>query len=278
VSASTESAIMSASSNRKTIFITGAGSGIGRATAILFASRGWFCGLADVASGPLEETVRLLPDGSCWTAVFDVRDRSGWSDAVSGFGDQTGGRMHLLFNNAGIGRSGWFEEIPQDDADLVVDVNLKGVINGVYASLPLLEKTPGARVVNVASTAGVIGAPRLAVYSATKFAVLGLSEALDAEFAGKGIRVVCLAPWFIDTPILDMGATEGANRRLSEDLKAGGLDVYPVELAAEKAWEAAHTEAQLVMAGKAAEKIRFMRRFFPGMVKANIARGVPRRQ
>lgn len=269
---------MSAAYSRKTIFITGAGSGIGRATAILFASRGWFCGLADISAPSLEETARLLPEGSCWTTVFDVRDRLGWADAIGGFGDQTGGKMHVLFNNAGIGRSGWFEDVPQHDADLVVDVNLKGVINGIYASLPLLERTGGARVVNVASTAGVIGAPRLAVYSATKFAVLGLSEALDAEFGGKGIRVTCLAPWFIDTPILHMGTTEGANRSLSEDLKAGGLDVYPVELAAEKAWEAAHTDAQLVMAGKAAEKIRFMRRFFPGAVAKSIRKGVPPRQ
>jgi NAD(P)-dependent dehydrogenase (short-subunit alcohol dehydrogenase family) len=268
---------MAESGSRKTIFITGAGSGIGRATAQLFASRGWFCGLSDVSAAGLEETVALLPPGSCWTAVFDVRDRHGWSDAVSGFADQTGGKMHVLFNNAGIGRHGWFEDISQDDSDLVVDVNLKGVINGVYACLPVLEQTSGARIVNVASTAGVVGSPMLAVYSATKFAVLGLSEALDAEMAPKGIRVTCLAPWFVETPILDMGASEDSNHKLSDGLRASGMAIYPVELAAQKAWEAAHGDALVTMVGKAAERMRFMRRFFPGRVLKMVRKGVPPR-
>jgi NAD(P)-dependent dehydrogenase (short-subunit alcohol dehydrogenase family) len=261
---------MSLSGGRKAIFITGAGSGIGRATARLFSQRGWFCGLYDVNAQGLAETAAMLPaDGAC-SGVFDVRDRQGWSDAVSAFGDQTGGRMHVLFNNAGIGRHGFFEDVPEADSDLIVDINLKGVIHGVYASLPLLENTPGARIVNTASTAGIVGSPRLAVYSATKFAVRGLSEALDVELSRKNIRCTCLTPWFIETPILDMGTTDGSNHRMSDEIRAGGMNIYPVEMAAERAWDAAHGEDVIFPVGKDAERARFMSRFFPGLLRKRL--------
>ncbi len=267
---------MSLSGGRKTIFITGAGSGIGRATAQLFAQRGWFCGLYDVNEQGLAETASMLAPQTSTSGVFDVTDRQGWSDAVSAFGDATGGRMHVLFNNAGIGRHGAFEQIPEADSRLIVDINLNGVIHGIYAALPLLEKTPGSRIVNTASTAGVIGSPKLAVYSATKFAVRGLSEALDVEFAPKGIRVTCLTPWFIETPILDMGSHEGANARMSDEIRAGGMDIYPVEMAAQRAWDAAHGDAVVYPVGKAAERARFMSRFFPGLIRKQLLKGATR--
>lgn len=268
---------MSASQGRKTIFITGAASGIGRATALHFARKGWFCGLTDIDEAGLAETGRQIGGGGWWSGRLDVRDRHGWADAVSAFADQTGGRMHVLFNNAGIGRAGWFEEVAPEDNDLLVDINLKGVLNGIGAAMPLLEKTPGARIVNVASTAGFVAAPRLAVYSATKFAVRALSEALDLEMRPRGIRVACLCPWFVDTPILRMGAAEGANHTLADDLRAGGQAIYPVELAAERAWDAAHGDQVIYMAGKAAERARFMARFLPGRLAKAIAAGLPRR-
>jgi len=267
---------MTAAQGRKSIFITGAGSGIGRATAILFARRGWFVGLYDVSARGLEETQGLMPPGSWISGVFDVRDRAGWSDAVCQFGDATGGRMNVLFNNAGGGRHGWFEQVSQDDSDWIVDVNLKGVINGVYAALPLLEATPGARIVNTASTAGVVGSPQLAVYSATKFAVRGLSEALDVEFSSKGIAVSCLTPWFVETPILDMAVREGANEVMREKLK--GMEVYPVEMAAEKAWDAAHGDEVVVPVGKRAAQARFMARFFPNGLRKQLKKTLPVRE
>jgi NAD(P)-dependent dehydrogenase (short-subunit alcohol dehydrogenase family) len=265
---------MSQSNGRKTIFITGAGSGIGRATAHLFASRGWFCGLYDVNAAGIAETAAKMPVNSYCTGIFDVRDRDGWANAVGQFDDATGGHMHALFNNAGIGRHGRYEDIAQDDTDLVVDVNLKGVLNGIYACLPLLEATPGSRVVNTASTAGLIGSPMLAVYSASKFAVRGLSEALDVEFTPKAIRVIALCPWFIETPILDMGASDGANDVMRSGLK--GLDIYPVEMAAERTWDAFHGEAGVVKVGKAAERAHFMSRFFPGFLKRQLVKGMRR--
>ena len=255
---------------QKTIFVTGAGSGIGRATAELFAKRGWFVGLFDVNQQGLEETAAMLPEGQRISMTFDVRDRAGWARAVETFGQATGRRMHVLFNNAGVGKGGWIEEMTPDDIDLVLDVNLKGVINGVNAALPLLRETPGARVVNTASVAGVFGAPKLAVYCATKFGVRGLTEALDVEFSRYGVRVVSLMPWFVDTAILDSAADPNSNRRMRDQLIENKTPIYPVSMAAERAWDAAHGNELHYMVGKEAERARFAARFFPNAMRKQI--------
>lgn len=268
---------MGTADGRRSIFITGAASGIGAETARLFSSRGWFCGLYDINETGLSDVANEIGAGNCHSAKLDVTNRDDWMEAITGFGQATGGKMDVLFNNAGIGRHGWFEDIPPEESDLVVDVNVKGVINGIYAALPLLKQTSGARIVNTASTAGVVGSPRLAVYAATKFAVRGLTEALDVELSGLGIRCTSLMPWFIDTPILDMGTTEGANVKMSDELKDAGQDVYPVSLAAETAWEAAHGKDVHYMAGKRAKQARFAARFMPGRLKKQILKGLPPR-
>ncbi|MBI3440026.1 MAG: SDR family oxidoreductase [Proteobacteria bacterium] len=263
---------MTAQDAQKTIFITGAGSGIGRATAKLFAERGWFVGLFDVNQKGLDETSAMLPEGQRMSVTFDVRDRSGWARAIDAFGNATNRRMHVLFNNAGVGKGGFIEEMKDEDIDLVLDVNLKGVINGVNAALPLLRATPGARIINTASVAGVFGAPRLAVYCATKFGVRGLTEALDVEFSRFGVRVVSLMPWFVDTAILDgMAATE-SNRTIRDSLTENKTPIYPVSMAAERAWDAAHGKDIHYMVGQEAEKARFFARFFPGAMRRQIAK------
>jgi len=255
---------------QKSIFVTGAGSGIGRATAQLFAERGWFVGLFDVNADGLAETAAMLPEGQRISMAFDVRDRAGWARAVETFGQATNRHMHVLFNNAGVGRGGWIEEMAPEDIDLVLDVNLKGVINGVNAALPLLRETPGARIVNTASVAGIFGAPRMAVYVATKFGVRGLTEALDVEFSRYGVRVTSLMPWFIDTAILENVAGQQTNRSLKDQLIENKTPIYPVRMAAERAWDAAHGDELHYMVGKEAERARFAARFFPGMMRKRL--------
>ncbi|MEP1144341.1 MAG: SDR family oxidoreductase [Henriciella sp.] len=268
---------MNSANGRKSIFITGAASGIGAETARLFKSRGWFCGLYDIDEPGLKGVAAELGEENCHVAKLDVTKRDDWKAAVAGFSEATGGKMNVLFNNAGIGRHGWFEDIPEDESDLVIDINVKGVINGVYASIPLLKDSEDARIVNTASTAGVVGSPRLAVYSASKFAVRGLTEALDVELSGLGIRCTSLMPWFIDTPILDMGLTEGSNIKMADEIRDNGQEVYPVSLAAETAWEAAHGKDVHYMAGKLAKRARFAARFMPGRLKKQITEGLPPR-
>lgn len=262
---------------RKSIFITGAASGIGAETARYFAKRDWFCGLYDVNKQGLSEVAAELGASNCHVATLDVRDRAHWASAVSGFGVVTEGSMNVLFNNAGVGRHGWFEDISGEDNDWVIDVNLKGVINGVNASLPLLKPTPGARIVNTASTAGIVGAPQLAVYSATKFAVRGLTEALDAEFRDFDVKVTSLMPWFIDTPILEMGNKDGSNVKMSDQIRENGSNVYPASMAAERAWDAAHGKDIHYMVGKDAERAKFMTRWLPNAIRKQVKKSVPNR-
>ncbi len=268
---------MARAGERKSIFVTGAASGIGAETARYFVKQGWFAGLYDVDEQGLAEIAAELGPDNCIAAKLDVRSREDWNAAMEEFGAATGGKMTLLFNNAGVGRHGWFEDIAPEDSDWIVDVNVKGVINGVYAALPLLKATSGARVINVASTAGFVGSPQLAVYSATKFAVRGLTEALDVEFEPLGVQVASLAPWFVETPILDMGPDEAANRRMREDLESGGMEIYPVSMAAEAAWEAAHGDKLHYGVGKRSNQARFMARFFPKALRRRVAKGLPAR-
>ena len=161
-----------------------------------------------------------------------------------------------------------------DDSDLVVDVNIKGVLNGVYAALPLLRETPGARIVNTASVAGVYGTPRMAVYSATEHAVRGLTEALDLEFQRYGVRVADLMPWFIDTAMLQSNMNPDSNRRIKDSLVESKTPIYPVRMAAERAWDAAHGDELHYMVGKEAERARFAARFLPNMMRNRLKKSL----
>ena len=258
-----------AQDKQKSIFVTGAASGIGRATAQLFAERGWFVGLFDINAEGLEQTAALLPEGQRLSMQLDTRDTNQWTRAVEAFGMATGRRMHVLFNNAGVGRGGYLEEMSDADIDLVLDVNLKGVINGARAALPLLRETPGARIINTSSVAGVVGTARMSIYCATKFGVRGFTEALDIEFSRYGVRVVSLMPWFVETPILDTRA-DSSNATLRDALNSDKTPIYPVSLAAQRAWDAAHGSDQHYMVGKAAERARFFARFMPNQLRGQL--------
>jgi NAD(P)-dependent dehydrogenase (short-subunit alcohol dehydrogenase family) len=264
-----EAVMNKAAPTQKTILITGAASGIGRAVAQLFAGRGWFAGLADVDEAGLAKTAAEMAPGSHVSLRLDVRDRGSWNEALSRFAEAADGRMHVLFNNAGIARGGAFEDVAPELADEIVDVNFKGVLNGVYCALPMLKATPGARIVNVASASAIYGAPGFAVYSATKFAVRALTEALDIEFERHGVRVTSLMPWFIETPILDT-VPANANMSARERLKQQGVPIYPVSLAAERAWEAAHGGKTHYLVGRAAESLSLAARLAPGFVKSQL--------
>lgn len=268
---------MGVANGRKSIFITGGASGIGAETGRHFAKKGWFVGLFDIDDAGLARVATEIGHANCMTGILDVRHRDDWAAAIEAFGRATDSQMTVLFNNAGIGNHGWFEDIDVESADAMIDINVKGVVNGVYAALPLLKQTDGARIVNVASTAGFVGSPQLAVYSATKFAVRGLTEALDVELEPLGVKVTCLAPWFVDTPILEMGDNERSNHKMSDQLKEAGMDVYPVSLAGEGAWEAAHGSKTHYGVGGQSNRARFMARFLPGLLRRGIRKNLPER-
>ncbi len=163
----------------RSIFITGAAAGIGAETARLFVRNGWRVGASDVDTAALGALRDELGTDGVSVHVADVRDRAAVAAALRDFTAPTGGRLDALFANAGVLFMGPDEALTAAQKDLLVDVNVKGVIHAIDAGFPYLKRTPGAHVVAMASTSAEYGSPQHAVYSATKFFVRGLTEALN---------------------------------------------------------------------------------------------------
>lgn len=218
---------------RPAIFVTGAAAGIGRATAQLFAGRGWFVGLYDVNEAGVQELRRTLGEANAVAGRLDVTDVAQFEHALAQFFEAAGRRLDVLFNNAGIAATGDFEGIPLARHHAVVDVNVKGVLNGCHLALPYLKRTPGARVISMCSASAIYGAPAFAGYGATKFAVRGLTEALDIEWQRHGIAVRDVMPLFVDTPMV------AAFESHPKSMDVLGLRLTAPDLA-RTVWRAAH--------------------------------------
>lgn len=201
---------MGKADGRKSIFITGAASGMGRETALLFAGKGWFVGGFDVQQDALETLAAEIGADNCIVRRLDVTDREDYKAALAAFAAATDGKMDMLYNNAGIGRGGPFADQPFEDVLAVVQVNFIGVLIGIHLSVPLLKATPGSMCFTTSSSSATFGMPGIAVYSATKHAVKGLTEALSVEFKAYGIRVADVLPGLIDTPIIPREAAAAA--------------------------------------------------------------------
>ena len=208
----------------KSVFITGAGAGIGRATVERLTAAGWRVGAYDIDLDGLaslrQEVSAAVENGRLVTGHLDVRDAAEWAERLAEFTERTDGALDVLINNAGVLSSGEFADIPLARQDLMVDVNVHGTINGCYAAYPHLIKADGAQVLNLCSASAIYGQAELATYSATKFAVRGLTEALDLEWAAKGIRVRALWPLFVKTAMtegMDIGTTRSLGIRLTAD-------------------------------------------------------------
>ena len=232
---------------RQAIFITGAASGMGRETAMLFAGKGWFVGATDVNEDGLKTLQQVLGSENCWIRKLDVTSRTDFETALAEFAAKSGDRLDLMFNNAGIGESGWFEDVPYEAAMRVVQINFVGALNGAYASLPWLKKTPNSLLFTTSSSSATYGMPRIAVYAATKHAVKGLTEALSVEWARHGIRVADVLPGLIDTAILRStpNRTGDAPKPTEEQFyanapKKGMYRLMPASSVAECVWKAYH--------------------------------------
>jgi NAD(P)-dependent dehydrogenase (short-subunit alcohol dehydrogenase family) len=226
------------------IFITGAASGIGRAMAQEFASRGWFVGLADLNEAGLAETAALLPAGRSAVYLLDVCDRDGWDAQLKAFAAAAAGAFTALANNAGVARGGPFETLTGADDDILIDVNFRGVVNGCRAALPYLKQRPGSVILNTGSASGI-------------------------EFEPHGVRVRSIMPGFIDTPLLTIGLA-GSNRTARDGVVDSGLEFTPVETVARLAYEATQGDKVHTLIGKTAEKLAFWARWAPGLVRKSM--------
>jgi NAD(P)-dependent dehydrogenase (short-subunit alcohol dehydrogenase family) len=215
----------------KSILVTGAASGIGQSTALLFGRRGWRVGCYDVdVEGARKVAEAVGVDAS--HGRLDVTREESWRLALADFEASAGPELGVLFNCAGILRMGRFEDVPPDECRRQLDVNVMGVILGIQTCLPALERAHGT-IINMSSASAIYGAPELAVYSATKFAVRAITEALDIELRGKGVRVCDVMPGYVDTPMVQDQKTPAKTvSRMGVKLRADDI--------AEVVWKAAH--------------------------------------
>jgi NAD(P)-dependent dehydrogenase (short-subunit alcohol dehydrogenase family) len=235
---------------RKAVLITGAAGGIGLATAQRFAREGWCVGLSDLDATKLQGARAAVDGAATFSVELDVRDAAQWQRALAAFVEHSGGRLDVLVNNAGVLKFDWFETQTPAELELQIDVNVKGVMLGAHCALPYLRATEGAKLINVASQASMAPSPRLAAYSATKYAVRGLSEALDIEFMRLGVRVACIMPGIIDTPMLDVGGKDGQSFRAW----AAGAAAIPPSRVADVIFEAVSGDALHYGVGASAEQ------------------------
>ncbi|MGH0035507.1 MAG: SDR family NAD(P)-dependent oxidoreductase [Myxococcota bacterium] len=187
----------------RTALVTGAASGIGRATALEFARRGADLVICDVDEPGLASAAEEI--GALGRDVLAERVDVADAAAVAQLADSVHARVEavdILMNNAGVAIGGPFGATSLADWDWILGINLKGVVHGCHSFIPkMVERGRGGHVVNVSSAAGYTATSKLAAYNATKYAVLGLTEALWDELRPHGISVTAICPGIIDTPI-----------------------------------------------------------------------------
>ena len=187
----------------KVVVVTGASSGIGRATALMLAADGARLVLGARAPDRLEALAASIAAGGAEVACLptDVR-RRGDVAALVDLACTRFGRLDVLVNNAGVGPISMLDALRVDEWEEMIDVNIKGVLYGIAAALPVFRAQGFGHFVNTTSTAGLITKPTMAVYSGTKFAVRAISEGLRQE-AGDKLRVTLITPGFVRTNLAD---------------------------------------------------------------------------
>ncbi|MFI6927018.1 SDR family NAD(P)-dependent oxidoreductase [Nonomuraea spiralis] len=242
----------------RTAVVTGGASGIGRAVARELRRRGVAVTIADV-----DETAgkQVAADFGLEFARLDVTDAEAVAALVTRVRAERG-RLDFMFNNAGIAVGGRTRELSLDHWDRTIDVNLRGVVHGVRAAYPIMADQGFGHIVNTASLAGLLPAPLMLPYTATKHAVVGLSLALRAEAAAYGVRVSVVCPGFTDTPLLDhanpgLPPTELAANVRSAAVRAQGR-LYPVDALADDILRGVARNKALIVApasGRAAWRV-----------------------
>ena len=209
----------------KVVLVTGAGSerGIGRAVALAFANEGARVVITDVVAAGVERVARELSEhAKAIGEVADVRSKAEMERVVARAVEQFGG-LDVLINNAGLTRPTKFLDISEEEYDLVVDVNLKGMFMATQAAVPAMLKRGKGAIVSLSSVSGQRGGGVFgtSAYSAAKAGIAGLTRALARELSPQGIRVNCVAPSLIDTDIFGGQVTEERKKELGESTLVG---------------------------------------------------------
>jgi len=252
--------------SKKSIFITGAALGIGRETARVFTQQGWFVGIYDINTDAVTALVEELGTGNAIGDHLDVCDYSEFQQRLAQFSAASDGRLDVLFNNAGILTQGRFDELSIETHHRTLDVNIKGVVNGTYAALDLLKETPGACVLSMCSASAVYGTPDHSTYSASKFAVRAITEALDVELQQYDIKVCDLMPSFVATNMV-LG-----QEHQSSMVGKLGIDHQPQDIA-QLAWQMVHSN-RLHWQSRSTRILSFLAGVLPKMVRRKMQQAI----
>lgn len=223
----------------KVAFVTGGGTGIGRATAVAFAKAGACVAVVGRTQAKIDETVHLIEQagGRAISILCDVSKEKEVQAAVATT-VSTFGRLDFAFNNAGVEHGGIaLTDLSSTEWERQIGINLSGVFFSMKHQIPEILKQGGGAVVNTSSGAGVKGFGGQAGYCAAKWGVIGLSKAAALDFAAKGVRVNVVSPGFIDTPMMQRftGGTEEGLRTVVEN-EPVGRPGQPEEIAATVLW------------------------------------------
>ncbi|WP_225735748.1 SDR family NAD(P)-dependent oxidoreductase [Gulosibacter chungangensis] len=206
----------------KVAFITGAGVGIGRATALAFADAGADLALVSIGEKDLKETARLVEEKGrrAHAVVADISDSDAIAAAISSTVD-TLGRLDFAVNNAGIEQPNTpIEETTEEDWNRLIAVNLTGVFLSMKHEIPVMRGSGGGSIVNISSGAGVMGIRNQAAYAATKHGVIGLTKSAALEVASENIQINAICPGIIETPMMGRfsgGTPEGRARVIGQE-------------------------------------------------------------
>jgi NAD(P)-dependent dehydrogenase (short-subunit alcohol dehydrogenase family) len=270
----------------KTVLVTGAGSGIGRETALAFARRGADLLLCDVAEPGLDETesdIRKLARGTVTAQIVDVSSAAQMESFAKSVHAQLPA-VDVLVNNAGVAIGGGFLDTSLADWDWILGVNLRGVIHGCHYFVPaMVARGAGGHVVNVSSAAGYTASAELAAYCTTKFGVLGLSESLRDELSSHGIGVSAICPGIINTPITRAAKLVGpdaTNEAREAMVAAYQRRNYGPERVAKGILRAVERNRAVAPITPEAWGLYYLKRFAPGLLArlARIARERARRR
>ena len=219
----------------KVSIITGAGQGIGRATALKFAKEGAKVAVCDINLESVQQTVELVESAGGEAVGFrvDVTDKDSITKMVDGVMAKWG-RVDTLVNNAGIVQDAQFKKMSDDQFDRVIDVNLKGVYNCTKAVVDIMLQQNSGVILNASSIVGIYGNFGQTNYAATKFGVIGMVKTWARELGRKGIRANAICPGFVETPILSSMPEKVV--KMMEDRVPMGRLAKPEEIANTYAW------------------------------------------
>ncbi|MFT6050930.1 MAG: NAD(P)-dependent dehydrogenase (short-subunit alcohol dehydrogenase family) [Halioglobus sp.] len=258
--------------NNKVILITGAGSGIGRETALQFSELGGKIAVVDVNDQSASETVSMIETKGGRAKAFhcDVASQDDIEQLADAVEDSLG-PVDVLMNNAGIGAAGLLVDVKMDTWEKVMGVNVMGVINGCHVFVPrMIARGEGGHIINTSSAAAFIAAKEMIAYATSKFAVFGFSESLRAQMAEHSIGVSTICPGLINTAIVEHTLYEGEKLEAGAKEKAMALYErrnYPPSKVAKAIIKATKKNKAVVPVSPEAHVMYWFKRFLPALVR-----------